>query len=149
MHAISICARIPQHAVNHAWFDYMCTRALAIIPNRMCDYAFGDWLSMHAWLWSSFCRGPEQGSAERACVAYIFTRAHAIIQTHMFEYVCGSGSVCMHFVCVGVHFVRGQSRVLLNALVLSIFAHGHAQLYKRSCLIRCLALGRACMHFSV
>jgi hypothetical protein len=106
MHAISICARIPQNAVNHDWFDYMFTHALAIIPKRMCDYVFGDWLSMHAWLWS-FCRGPEQGSAERACVEYIFTRARAIIQTRMFEYVCGSGSVCMHFVCVLVFILSG------------------------------------------
>jgi hypothetical protein len=152
LHAISICARIPQNAVNHAWFDYMFTRTLAIIPKRMCDYVFGDWLSMHAWLWSSFCRGPEQGSAERACVEYIFTRARAIIQTRMCEYVCGSGSVCMHCVCVFVcwcSFCPGQSRVLLNALVLNIFADGHAQLYKRACLIRCVALGRECMHFGV
>jgi hypothetical protein len=93
--------------VIHAWFDYVFTRALAIIPKRMCDYVFGDWLSMHAWLWSSFCRGPEQGYAERACVAYIFTRPRAIIQTRMFDYVCGSGSVCMHCVFVLVFILSG------------------------------------------
>ena len=38
------------------------------------------------------------------------------------------GSVCMHCgVCVSAHFALGQSRVLLNALVLSIRVHAYAQ----------------------
>jgi hypothetical protein len=42
----------------------------------------------------------------------------------------------------GLHFAVGQSRVLLNALALSIFVHVHAQLSKRACLNMCVALAQ-------